>query len=124
MSTISDYGWYYENGKIAIVVKDATSPDGWKAVDVSDRDVRIKATHYATPFTSNLDDTDKTYSLPGRFQHIIAMLAISRGYSVPPHNDQQQAAHFYRQYAALLKSMKKVVRSKGRHNTVLVGHYY
>ena len=124
MADIRNYRWYYENGKIAIVTIDSSFPDGVKAVDVSDRKVRIKATHYASDYTSDLDDNDKTYNLPSKFQHMIAILAISRGYGTPPYIDTQIAAHFYRQYTALLKELKTVTRSKGRKTITMVGRYY
>ena len=126
MALTKQYGWYVENGQIAIVEGSTSENKTWDAVSTTGKTVKLIVRCLPTNFDKNLTDADKTINLPSIFRRTIADLAISRFYEIPPYNENSIALtrHFFSKYTAGLKEIKKYSNNNLTGAEQIVPHYF
>lgn len=120
------YGWYIENGQLAIVEASSDGESQWDTISTTGRTVKLITKCLPTDFDTNLDDSTKTINIPSMFRRTIADLAISRFYEMPPFSEASipMARHFYAKYNEGLKEIKVYANRDFTGAEQIVPHYF
>ena len=126
MALEKSYGWYVENNQIALVEQSSDGKTLYDTISTSSKTVKMLVSCLATDFDTTLTDDDKTYNLPTMFRRVIADLAISRFYELPPFNENSiaLAKFFYGKANAGIQEIRHYANIDFASAERIVPHYF